>query len=340
MINVFLYCSYSGSAVGYQRAVVDEAAQTVRSPREGEIPRLIHQIWTHGGASAAAGVDGGKPYFLVKRIEYQNENKQRDEQGRKVFMNCAFTGDDREELRRFADGFFACYQAAVKRLGELLEVDDTEIGYTLRDFDGLHGLLSSCVEAGRRVRVSRVGPLERSVSFIALEGDWAYFVKQNECPAVPRPGVMMESKAYQRMLAESRQDFSAPEPDTPPPKRPDIVPAAETKTPPAGEERTAGKREQASSEAAAAAKAETPAPDTQERPERDTSPQEPEDRAAGGAREDEAHTEKTAWERAEVRFTQLEEEVKRQALWVKAAAALSAVAILLALILHNWGGGQ
>lgn len=343
MINVFLYCSYSGSAVGYQRAVADEAGKTVRSPREGEIPRLINQIWTHGGASAAAGVDDGTPYFLVKRMEYQNENKQRDEQGRKVFMNCAFTGDDREELRCFADGFFACYRAAVEKLGDLLVVDDTEVGYTIRDFDGLRGLISSCVEAGRRIPATRVGRLEKSVSFIALEGDWAYFVKQNNVPAVQRPGVEMESKAYRQMLADSRQDFSVPEPPAPPPKRPDAPPAAETESPSAGKGQPEVKKERTPSEETAAQAARPAPPETQKQAERERPPKEPGNRLPGVSREDceqKSRTAKDAWEKAETRITQIEEDVKRQALWVKVAAALSAAAVLLALILHNWGGGQ
>ena len=69
MINVFLYCSYSGSPVGYQKAFVDLQARTVRRPREDDIPPLVNQIMMHGGTAAAAGCDAGTEYFLVKHFE-------------------------------------------------------------------------------------------------------------------------------------------------------------------------------------------------------------------------------------------------------------------------------
>lgn len=325
MINVFLYCSYSGSAVGYQKAVVDRTGKTVRSPREGEIPKLVNQIWTHGGAIAAAGIDEGVPYFLMKRVEYLNEAKQRDEQGRKVFMNCAFTGNDRSELRQFADGFFSRYQASVKMLGDLLAVDDTEIGYTIQNFDGLDRLLSSCLEAGKRVHTSYVGTLEGAISFIALEGDWAYFVKQNHVPSAPRPKVMLESKAYERMLTESRKDISLLEPETPPPKWPDVPPRMELSQRPVKAAPSIVEAKDAVTESAQ--------PDAK----RDQPP------VMFEPKRSKQDYEKSLGE-MEKRFTsklcKMEEKVNGQGLLVKAALALSAAAVLLALILHNWGGGQ
>lgn len=191
MINMFLYCSYNGSAVGYRQAVVDMEAHNVRRERNGEIPSVVDVIWTHGGARAAAGCDkDGVEYFLAKRIEYQNEKKDRDEAGHMVYINCAFTGTKKGELRTFANGFLACFQEAVQSLGNLIvTVDDGNIGYTIQDYDGLELLLSSCMEAGR-VAKAVIRNIDRLVSFVALEADWDYFVKQNRIPG-------LEKKPYQ-----------------------------------------------------------------------------------------------------------------------------------------------
>lgn len=342
MVNVLLYCSYSGSAVGYQKAVVDKDQKIVRSPQKGEIPKLVDQIWTHGGAIAAAGVSDGTPYFLMKRIEYQNENKQLDEQGRKVFMNCAFTGSNHKELQQFADGFFSFYQAAVKKLGDLLVVDDTEIGYTIQDFDGLHALVSFCVEAGKRVRVSQIGTLEGAISFVALEGDWAYFVKQNSIPAASKPATMLESKAYQRMLEKGQKDLILPEPETPPPRRPDARPVTKPERPAETVENSKEiKKPPATEREASAAKTEKPpaAPESQRdmpRPDYEKSLKDMERHITDTLLDKLEQEKTTSHQRAEEQNSRLE----RQGFWIKVAIVLSAVAVLLTLILHNWGGGK
>lgn len=300
MIKLLLYCSYSGSAVGYQRAIVDEAAKTVRRPREGEVPKLVGQIWTHGGASAAAGVEGASAYFLVKRMEYQNRDKQQDEQGRKVYMNCAFTGNSRTELQYLADGFLSHYKAAVLELGDLLTVDDSEIGYTIQDFDRFQRLVRACISAGKGIRTARVGALEGAISFVALEGDWSYFTSQNAVPAFPRPKTMLTAADYQRMLAESRESFPPPEanraekPPVPPPGPAGLSADTERRMVKLLQEELA-----------------------QERTRLET------------VRRDLLN-----------RLEQLEQKIKRQDLWIKLELALSLAAILLTLLLHYWGGGQ
>lgn len=212
MLRLFLYCSYSGSAAGYQKAVVDAAEKTVRKDRGGEIPEPVSYIWTHGGARAAAGWSRGSGYFLVKKIAYLNEGKQRDEQGRKVFMNCALAGEDRQELEYAANGFLACYKAASRGLGELLVMDESDIGYTIRDFAGLAAWFEQCIHAGRaaqpRVRVS-----ERPISFIVLEADWEYFIGQ--CRAASLRGAAcppnpMSDEVYTKLLERSLEEFPAP----------------------------------------------------------------------------------------------------------------------------------
>lgn len=351
MVNVLLYCSYSGSAVGYQKAVVDESEKTVRSPRDGEIPKLVSQIWTHGGAHAAAGFSDGAAYFLVKRMNYQNENKQRDEQGRKVFMNCAFTGSDRVELQQLADGFIMCYQAAVRKLGDLLVMDESEIGYTIQDFDGLHDLLSSCIAAGRQVRTSWVGMLNSAISFVALEGDWNYFAAQNGVPASPRPRNMMESRAYQRMLEESRTEFSSltAEPDPPPPKPPVVTPDTLRKEqpgemPPVPETKAPSTEKKPSGEEPKAGPMKTvPKPPAQQQPGDGKALEDLEKRVTDKFRKELAKEKdgaKASQKRLEERNSQIEQEVKRQGLWIKAALALAAAGVLLTLILHGWGGGR
>ncbi len=335
MIKLLLYCSYSGSAVGYQRAIVDEAAKTVRRPREGEVPKLVGQIWTHGGASAAAGVEGASAYFLVKRMEYQNRDKQQDEQGRKVYMNCAFTGNSRTELQYLADGFLSHYKAAVLELGDLLTVDDSEIGYTIQDFDRFQRLVRACISAGKRIRTARVGALEGAISFVALEGDWSYFTSQNAVPAFPRPKTMLTAADYQRMLAESRESFPPPEQEASPPKPPaaPAVPGKAEAVPPV-----------------------PPAPPAPPPPEanRAEKPPVPPPGPAGLSADTERRMvkllqEELAQERTRLetvrrdllnRLEQLEQKIKRQDLWIKLELALSLAAILLTLLLHYWGGGQ
>ncbi len=338
MIKLLLYCSYSGSAVGYQRAIVDEAAKTVRRPREGEVPKLVGQIWTHGGASAAAGVEGAGAYFLVKRMEYQNRDKQQDEQGRKVYMNCAFTGNSRAELQYLADGFLSHYKAAVLELGDLLTVDDSEIGYTIQDFDRFQRLVRACISAGRRIRTSRVGVLEGAISFVALEGDWSYFTSQNAVPAFPRPKTMLTAADYQRMLAESRESFPPPEQEASPPKPP-AAPAVPRKA-----------------EAVPPVPPAPPAPPVPPPPEanRAEKPPVPPPDPAGLSADAERRMakllqEELAQERTRLetirrdllnRLEQLEQKIKRQDLWIKVNLALSLAAILLTLLLHYWGGGR
>lgn len=347
MISVLLYCSYSGSAVGFQQAVVDESERTVRSPREGELPKLVGQIWTHGGAHSAAGFQEGTAYFLVKRMACQNMDKQRNEPGRKVFMNCAFAGGDRVETQQLADGFFACYQAAMQKLGGLLVVNDTEIGYTIQDFDGLHALLSSCIKAGRTVRPSRVGALNSPISFIALEGDWAYFTSQAGVPASPRPMHMMEAAAYQRMLAESRTELPSPPVEPNPPPKPSAPPDPQEKAHPA-ETPPVPKAEAASPE-------KTPSGEglkealPEEMPKRPAPPGDANAMEALEKRVTEAVRRELAEERDSARASQksLEEQIsrmertlKRQSVWIKTALALAAAGVLLTLVLHGWGGGR
>lgn len=211
MINMLLYCSYNGSAMGYRQAVVDMEEHSVRRGRNGEIPSIVDVIWTHGGARAAAGCDkDGVEYFLAKRIEYHNEKKDRDEAGRTIYINCAFTGTKKGELRTFANGFLACFQEAIQRLGDLIvTVDDGNIGYTIQDYDGLELLLSSCMEAGR-VAKAVIRNIDRLVSFVALEADWDYFVKQNRIPG-------LEKKPYQCIREEKYLEItrnSSPLPDS------------------------------------------------------------------------------------------------------------------------------
>ncbi len=334
MIKLLLYCSYSGSAVGYQRAIVDEAAKTVRRPREGEVPKLVGQIWTHGGASAAAGVEGASAYFLVKRMEYQNRDKQQDEQGRKVYMNCAFTGNSRTELQYLADGFLSHYKAAVLELGDLLTVDDSEIGYTIQDFDRFQRLVRACISAGKGIRTARVGALEGAISFVALEGDWSYFTSQNAVPAFPRPKTMLTAADYQRMLAESRESFPPPEQEASPPKPP-AAPAVPGKA-----------------EAVPPVPPAPPAPPPEAN--RAEKPPVPPPGPAGLSADTERRMvkllqEELAQERTRLetvrrdllnRLEQLEQKIKRQDLWIKLELALSLAAILLTLLLHYWGGGQ
>lgn len=340
MINVLLYCSYSGSAVGYQQAIVDEAAKTVRRPREGEVPRLVGQIWTHGGARAAAGCVRGNAYFLIKRMDYQDKDKQQDEQGRKVYMNCAFTGNDRTELQYLADGFLSCYKAAVQALGDLLVIDDTEIGYTIQDLDGLHRLLASCVAAGRRLPSSRTGALEGAISFVALEGDWSYFTAQNDIPALPRPKTMLAASAYQQMLAEGLETFPPPEPAIPASKPVAATPAAEEDPAPV---RAAALAETASSSEPEAPKKRAASERPASKQESPTLPPDLEERVTGMFRGELAQ-ERTRTQNVQQKlFAQnerMEKELKKQKLWLKVALAVSAAAVLLSLILHNWGGGR
>lgn len=213
MINVLLYCSYNGSAVGYQMSVVDLSEKSVRRARDREMPSIINQIWTHGGASAAAGCVDGNNYFLVKRIEYQNEAKQRDEMGRKIFMNCAFTSGDQAVLQNFANGFFAYYKVVIQKLGDLLVVDDSEIGYTIQDFDALDALISLCTTLGNKVS-PKISVTEETISFIALEANWNYFAEQNKNLKVSCPRNVLNAKTYKEMMEKSRSAFPETKPMT------------------------------------------------------------------------------------------------------------------------------
>lgn len=212
MLKLLLYCSYSGSAVGYQKAVVDIIEKNVRRDRGYEIPEPVSYIWTHGGARAAAGQHKGSGYFLAKKISYLNEYRQRDEQGRKVFMNCALIGEDLQELEFAANGFLACYKAATRTLGNLLVVDDTDIGYTVQDFEELERWFERCIQAGKTAPV-RVKVAEKPISFIVLEADWEYFISQ--CRVVSLKGVVcppnpMSDETYLRLIDKSREEFPIP----------------------------------------------------------------------------------------------------------------------------------
>ena len=211
MINVFLYCSYSGSPVGYQKAFVDLQARTVRRPREDDIPPLVNQIMMHGGTAAAAGCDAGTEYFLVKHFEYRNDSLPPNTPGKKVFLNCAFTGGSPDEMQSLANGFLLCFRAVSRKLGGLLVLNDSEIGYTVTDLGGLQALIASCIAAGGGGSQAKVRMTGAQISFIVLEGDWDYFLSQNRISA-QCPQNCMKIRQYRNMLDTSREDLPAPRP--------------------------------------------------------------------------------------------------------------------------------
>ena len=55
MIKVYLYCSYNGSAVGYQMTYVDREKREVIHSSRRVIPEIISNLWTHSGATSRHG---------------------------------------------------------------------------------------------------------------------------------------------------------------------------------------------------------------------------------------------------------------------------------------------
>lgn len=209
MIKFYLYCSYSGSAVGYQMTYADRNNREVIHSSRGVIPDIISDLWTHSGASFIAGqASPDMNYVVIKNIDYTNPQKQLDMLGRKVYMNCAITGgaDDALDMKYLTEGFLKCYNAAAGLMCDMLELCRSRAGYTV-DFDKLERLLASCLRAGKHSGLGFSVNFDKKVTAVALDADWAYFCEQNKVNKFLKPSVVISLGEYKALIAQSENSF-------------------------------------------------------------------------------------------------------------------------------------
>ena len=147
-------------------------------------------------------------YVVFKSIDYTNPQKQLDELGRKVYMNCAFSGGDGDalELKYLAEGFLKYYNAAARMMCDMLELCRNTAGYTV-NFDLLERLIEECVNAGKMNVSSYKVNFDKQVSAVALDADWAYFCEQNKVNKLLKPNVLISYNEYKNLIMNSKNSF-------------------------------------------------------------------------------------------------------------------------------------
>lgn len=192
MIDVFLYCSYNLAAAGYQLSKADytnEKMTLINRENLNMIPGMVKTIFTHGGAKIVLGqYQSDKIYFILKGIVNENQEKNRDEQGRKVFVNIAFVGTSTDakrmtELGQYVLGNFPEFS---REICNMIIVKNDAIGYEanysqLKEFLNRFGqgrILfmeaasgNKYLDAVKRINISSIN----NFAFVVLDSSWKYF---------------------------------------------------------------------------------------------------------------------------------------------------------------------
>lgn len=196
MTDIFLYCSYNLAASGYQLSKVDninEKMILINRDNIKLIPPMVKTIFTHGGAKIVLGqYQNDRAYFVIKGIVNENQEKSRDEQGRKVFVNVAFVWDDRDtsQMTRVSQYILGNFSDFSRELCNMIEVKNDAIGYEVK-YEKLNGFLkqfrqgtlhfddaSNSVKYLNMIKNIDISP-KNSFSFVVLESSWKYFFDMN-----------------------------------------------------------------------------------------------------------------------------------------------------------------
>ena len=192
MIDVFLYCSYNLAAAGYQLSkadYTDEKMILINRENLNLIPGMVKTIFTHGGAKVVLGqYQSDKIYFIIKGIVNENQEKSRDEQGRKVFGNIAFVcgNNDAKRLTELAQYVLGNFPEFSREICSMISVKNDAIGYEanyyqLKEFlnrfrqgrilfeESASG--NKYLDLIKRINISSAN----NFAFVVLDSSWKYF---------------------------------------------------------------------------------------------------------------------------------------------------------------------
>lgn len=182
MVTVFFYCS--SPYVGYTLKKADYANKEMKSVSANDMTSIGYKLFNSSGSFMTLGKFEGRKYFHTR----QSQSENFDEQGRRIYTNVAFVGNDTKDediVNKIAMYVMFNEELFYKQISEVITLLDD--GFTV-DFDKLCSFVNKIGEAKIKLKSNNsyatkffndvMTCTSKELSFVITESTWSYFVKQ------------------------------------------------------------------------------------------------------------------------------------------------------------------
>ena len=183
MISVFFYCS--SPYVGYKLKQADYVnKEMVNVVKKEQMTSLGYECFIQSGSYMLLGKFDGKKFFHTR----ESDSQKYDEQGRRIFTNLAFVGEDvadENTIIKIAAYAFFEEEKFYKTMSQMIVL--LKEGFTV-DFDKLSDFINKMSKKSFRFSSFNkdaiafyqgiMTPNDKPIHFIVTESTWSYFVKQ------------------------------------------------------------------------------------------------------------------------------------------------------------------